>query len=66
MGMKQIGGLLLFLGVGSMVLYFLQMEFMLLQWIDNWGFETGWAIRIGMAVIGAILFFIGSKRQTAI
>lgn len=63
--MKQIGGLLLFFGLGSMVLYFLQMEFILLQWIDMWGTETGWAIRIGLAVVGAILFFIGSKRTAA-
>jgi hypothetical protein len=63
--MKLIGGLLLLFGVGSMVLYFLGMEFTLMQWIDNWGSETGWAIRIGMAVVGAVLFFIGSKRQSA-
>ena len=64
--MKQIGGLLLFFGVGSMVLYFLEMEFFLLQWIDNWGIEVGWGIRIGIAVGGAVLFFIGSKRQSGI
>jgi hypothetical protein len=61
--MKQIGGLLLFLGLGSIVLHFLQMEFIVLQWIDTWGVEMGWVIRIAMAVVGAILFFIASRRQ---
>jgi hypothetical protein len=61
--MKQIGGLLLFLGLGSMVLYFLQMEFIVLQWIDTWGIEMGWVIRIGMAVVGAVLLFVASRRQ---
>ena len=60
--MKQIGGLLLFFGLGSMVLYLLEMEFIVLQWIDTWGVETGWAIRIGMAVIGAILLFVASRK----
>lgn len=64
--MKLIGGLLLFFGLGSIILYFLEMQFTLMQWVDNWGSETGWAIRVGMAVVGAILFFIGSKRTATV
>lgn len=64
--MKLMGGLLLFFGLGSIILYFLEMQFTLMQWVDNWGSETGWAIRVGMAVVGAILFFIGSKRTATV
>ncbi len=35
--MKSIGGAMFFFGVGSIVLYFLSMEFVILAWIDIWG-----------------------------
>ena len=46
--MKNIGGLLVFFGIGSIVLHFLGMEFRLLSWIDNWGETVGWGIKGGM------------------
>jgi hypothetical protein len=58
--MKSIGGLLLLFGLGSIVLNYLGREFALLSWIDSWGPEAGWAIRIGMAVVGAGLWFVGN------
>lgn len=61
--MKSIGGLLLLFGLGSIVLYFLNMNFKLLMWIENWGPNVGWGIRIGMAVVGAILFIVASKQS---
>ena len=63
--MKQIGGLLCSSDWVDGAL-FPWMEFILLQWVDNWGPEVGWGIRIGMAVVGAILFFIGSKRPAGL
>jgi hypothetical protein len=50
--MKQVGSTLFFFGAGSIVLYFLNMQFIILEWIDHWGSTVGWGIRIGMAVIG--------------
>ena len=35
------------------------------MWIDIWGENTGWAIRIGMIALGAVLFFIGKNKETA-
>lgn len=55
--MKSIGSLLLFFGVGSIVLNLVGYEFELLMWIDNWGEMAGWAIRGAMVVIGGGLFF---------
>jgi len=31
-----------FFGVGSIVLYYLKMEFIVLMWIDHWGQTVGW------------------------
>lgn len=61
--MQGIGSLLFLGGIISTVLYFINMELMLLMWIDNWGETTGWIIRIAMIIVGAALWggakFIG-------
>ena len=59
--MKKVGGYLFFFGAGSIVLYFLNMEFIILAWIDHWGPTVGWAIRISMAAIGGVMWLLGPK-----
>lgn len=61
--MKSIGGYLFLFGIGSIILDFLNMQFKLLMWIDNWGPTAGWSIRIGLAVVGAALWFLGRNKQ---
>ncbi|MBK8186150.1 MAG: hypothetical protein IPK77_02230 [Cellvibrio sp.] len=61
--MKNIGGYLFFFGVGSVILYFLNMEFVILSWIDNWGYTVGWVIRAAMILLGAALWLIGNKQE---
>lgn len=61
--MKKVGGYLFFFGVGSIVLYFLDMEFIILSWIDMWGPTTGWAIRIAMSVVGGVLWLLGQRQE---
>lgn len=63
--MKSIGSLLFIFGAGSFVLNLLGMEFKLLSWIDTWGATTGIAIRVGLIVVGAALWFIGRKQAAA-
>ena len=63
--MKSIGGYMFFFGIGSIILSFLNMEFMLLSWIDNWGVSVGWSIRIGLTVAGGALWLIGRKQAAA-
>ena len=63
--MKSLGGLLFIFGAGSFVLNLLGMEFKLLGWIDNWGATTGIAIRFGLVVVGAALWFVGRKREAS-
>jgi hypothetical protein len=60
--MSKVGGYLLFFGVGSIVLGFLNMQFILLSWVDMWGPEIGWAIKIAFIVVGAVLWFLGKKQ----
>jgi hypothetical protein len=63
MQMKSIGGYLFFFGLGSIILNFLDMQFRLLMWIDNWGSAVGWSIRIGLLVVGAVLWLLGRSKQ---
>ena len=52
---------MLFFGIGSMILNFIHVEFLLMMWVDLWGPEIGWAIRVAMIVVGALLWFLGPE-----
>lgn len=62
--MKKWGGIFFFFGVGSIVLSFLNMEFIVLAWIDHWGPTAGWVIRIGLIVIGGVMWLVGKKPES--
>ena len=62
--MQGLGGFLVLMGAGSFVLQFMNMEFTLLSWVDNWGVGVGNGIRIAMIVVGAILWLLGRKSET--
>jgi len=59
--LSSIGGLAVILGLGSFILDFINMEFTLLAWVNNWGEDRAIVIRIGLIVVGAILWFIARK-----
>jgi hypothetical protein len=63
--MQRWGGNLFFFGVGSIILSFLNMQFIILAWVDIWGPAIGWAIRIGMAVGGAGLWLAGRSQTSS-
>ena len=63
--MKSFGMWLFIFGAGSFLLNQLNMEFVLLSWIDNWGPTVGVGIRVGLIVVGAALFLIGRRQQAA-
>ncbi len=52
-----------FFGVGSIILSFIGMEFILLAWIDMWGPVVGWTIRIGLGVGGGTLWLLGKRAE---
>ena len=60
--MQGFGGFLVLMGAGSFVLHYLNMEFILLGWVDKWGPGTGNGIRVAMIVAGAIIWFIGKQQ----
>lgn len=60
--MRQLGLLLLILGIGSCVVHFMEMEMRLLRWIDTWGEEAAWGIRAGFIVLGLLLMTAGKKK----
>ena len=61
--MKKWGGTLFFFGIGSIILHYLNMEFIVLAWIDLWGEKTGWVIRIGLAVVGGAMWLLGRESE---
>jgi len=60
--MQGLGGFLVLMGAGSFVLQFMNMEFTLLSWVDNWGPVVGTCIRIGLIVVGAIVWFLAKQQ----
>jgi len=60
--MQGFGGLLVFLGAGSFVLKYINMEFILTSWVDNWGTGAGNGIRVAMIVVGGIIWFLGKQQ----
>ncbi|WP_282079819.1 hypothetical protein [Aquimarina algiphila] len=62
--MKKIGSYIAIAGAISILLNFFNYNLKILIWIDSWGLTTGWIIRVGILVLGLILFFIGSKQTS--
>lgn len=62
--MRFAGGLMVFLGIASFVLQFMGTELTMLAWIDTWGSSAAHAIRIGLIVVGAVLWLAASKRRS--
>jgi hypothetical protein len=61
--MKSLGGNMFFFGIGSIILSFLGMEFILLAWIDMWGPILGWSIRIGLSAVGGALWLFARSKE---
>lgn len=59
--MKSIGVTLIVLGVLAIILGFFNYVPRLLVWIYNWGEGAAWGIKIGVIVVGVILYMIGNK-----
>lgn len=62
--MRNFGFLLLALGVGSSVVYFLDMEMKFLRWINTWGENAAWGIRGGLIALGLLLFAVGKPKAS--
>lgn len=64
--MKTIGTYMAIFGFLAIVLNFFNAVPRLLAWIYNWGEGVAWGIKIAFVVIGAILYFVGSKQNESL
>ena len=60
---SSAGGFLFLLGIASIVMYFIGFVPKILVWIDMWGETIGWVIRIGITVLGGLLFLVSTKMK---
>ncbi len=60
--MKELGLGLLIVGLLSLTLPFLNMKFMFLTWIEQWGPAVAWLIRGGITLLG-LLLWLGFKNR---
>lgn len=61
--MKKIGGYMIFFGLFAIILNFFDRVPTILMWIYSWGETAAWAIKIGLIVLGAVLFFMGKSPE---
>lgn len=58
---ERLGGLLIFVGVAMFILPLMGLTIVFMDWMYNWGPTNAMLIKIAFIVIGAILWFIGSR-----
>lgn len=61
--MARFGVTLLILAVGSVILNLINVEFVVLMWVDSWGPTVGWIIRGGIAALGLLLIVAGRNHN---
>ena len=61
--LQKIGSFIFIIGLLAIVMNFFNYVPKLLMWIYNWGDGPAWAIKIGLVVVGAALWFLGSRNQ---
>ncbi len=61
--MQKIASLLVIFGLLSIVTGFFNHVPRILIWIYKWGEGPAWGIKIGLIVLGSILFVLSGKTQ---
>ncbi|WP_420378919.1 hypothetical protein [Gilvibacter sp.] len=61
--MRKLGMYMAFFGLFAIVLNFVDRVPTILMWIYNWGEGVAWGIKIGLIVVGAVLFFMGKPEE---
>ncbi len=59
--LANIGGFLAISGIISTILYLIDIDVSILNWIDSGGTLLGWIIRIGLIVLGVLMFFLAGN-----
>jgi len=58
--LQSVGGAIALAGIVSIVLNFINFNLRILMWIDLWGEGVGWAIRVGLVLLGGLLYAAGA------
>lgn len=61
--MKEIGKYMAIAGLLAIGLNFANRVPRVLMWIYTWGETVAWGIKIGLVIVGAILYFISGKQK---
>ncbi|ARV10267.1 hypothetical protein BTO05_11690 [Winogradskyella sp. PC-19] len=61
--MRKVGTYMAIAGLLLIVLPFFGLTLRLLGWIDELGETAAWAIKIGLIVVGAVLFFLDKPTE---
>ena len=61
--MKPIGSLLFILGAAASILGLMGYVPVVLSWINQWGENTAWVIKIGFMILGAALYMMGARKK---
>jgi phosphotransferase system glucose/maltose/N-acetylglucosamine-specific IIC component len=59
--MKTIGTYMMIFGAAAIAMDFLGFVPKILIWIYKWGETNAWIIKIGLIVVGAVLYFLAPK-----
>jgi hypothetical protein len=59
--MTKLGVFLIIMSVGSVLLPMINMQFIILAWINTWGPEVAWVIRGVLLVVGVALVVIEKR-----
>ncbi len=62
--MRSFGIFLIVMGVGSAVLPYLGMQFILVAWIGTWGPTVAWLIRGAMVIVGLGLMGLATRSNS--
>ncbi|QMT39941.1 hypothetical protein [Neisseria shayeganii] len=60
--MQSFGRALVYLGVFAIILNFFNFVPKLLVWIYQWGEGPAWGIKIGLIIVGGILWQLGRQQ----
>ena len=63
--MKKIGSFMAVIGIAAIIFGFIERVPRLLAWIYNWGETAAWAIKIGLVVVGAALYFMDKSPESS-
>jgi hypothetical protein len=61
--MKSIGSLMVILGLAAIVFGFMERVPRILAWIYEWGDGAAWGIKIGLIVIGGVIYYLAGRSK---